>query len=259
MNTPPTRRNWSREELVLAFNLYSRTPFGKIDDRNPEIQELAQLLDRSVGSVALKLANFARLDPYLQQRGIKGLSHGAKGEEEVWREFAEHPEALAYESQRLRAERLGTSVEEISQIETGDLPEAGKEREAIVRVRVSQSLFRERVLSAYGYRCCVTGLTARPLLIASHVIPWREDPGNRLNPRNALCLNALHDRAFDRLLMWIDPGFVIRLSPELRKVRTAPKETIKWLLSFEGAPLLLPKHFQPDPVLLARHAARCIQ
>jgi len=39
---------------------------------------------------------------------------------------------------------------------------------------------------------------------ASHIVPWAEDERNRLNPRNGLCLNALHDRAFDRHLMWID-------------------------------------------------------
>jgi len=34
------------------------------------------------------------------------------------------------------------------------------------------------------------------LLNASHIIPWRVDSTNRLNPRNGICLNALHDRAF---------------------------------------------------------------
>lgn len=251
--------NWSREDLIIAFNLYSRIPFGTIHIRNPKIQELAKILGRSVGSVSYKLANFSRLDPSLHQRGIRGLEHGAKGEEEVWREFTERPEALAYESQHLLAERLGTSVEEVGQVETDDLPMNGKEREAIVRVRVNQDFFRNRVLSAYGFKCCVTGLAVRPLLVASHVIPWADDPGNRLNPRNGLCLNPLHDRAFDRLLMWIDPGFVIRLSPELREVKATSKQTVDWLMNFDGKPLLLPKNFQPDPVLLAKHAARCLR
>ncbi len=251
------RRNWSRDELIIAFNLYSRIPFGTINSRNPELVELARLLGRTVGSVALKLANFARLDPALQRRGVKGLSHGARGDEEVWREFVERPEDLVFESQRLMADRLGTSVEALSGIETRDLPNSGREREALVRVRVNQSLFRDRVLSAYGYRCCVTGLAIRPLLIASHVIPWTEDPSNRLNPRNGLCLNALHDRAFDRHLMWIDEQFVIRLSTELGKKSAQSRQTVDWLQSFEGKTLLLPKHFQPDPLLLARHAAQC--
>ena len=251
-----TKSNWSREDHIIAFNLYCRIPFGTIHIRNPKIQEFARLLGRSVGSVSYKLANFSRLDPSLQRRGIRGLEHGARGEEEVWAEFAERPEALAYESQRLLAERLGTSVEEVAHVATDDLPGSGKEREAIVRVRVNQDFFRSRVLSAYGFKCCVTGLTMRPLLVASHVVPWAEDPDNRLNSRNGLCLNALHDRAFDRLLMWIDTDFVVHLSPELRKVNKDSKQTVDWLMSFEGKPLLLPRSFTPDPALLAKHAAR---
>jgi len=166
-----TRNNWSREEHILAFNLYSQIPFGTIHVRNPKIQELAKLLDRSTGAVSRKLANFARLDPFLKERGVKGLPHGAKAEEEIWNEFAKQPEALAFESEKLRAGREGRSVEDVSQIETADLPPAGKEREAIVRVRVNQSFFRRRVLSAYGFRCCVTGLSIRDLLVASQIIP----------------------------------------------------------------------------------------
>ena len=92
------KNNWTREEHILAFNLYCQIPFGTIHIRNPRIMELAKLLGRSVGSVSRKLANFSRLDPFLRQRGIKGLEHGAKGEEEVWKEFVEKPEALAFES-----------------------------------------------------------------------------------------------------------------------------------------------------------------
>ncbi|SUA24417.1 Uncharacterised protein [Neisseria gonorrhoeae] len=47
------------------------------------------------------------------------------------------------------------------------------------------------------------------LLVASHIKPWREDKDNRLNPRNGLCLNALHDKAFDRGLLGIDENFKI--------------------------------------------------
>lgn len=28
---------WSREELLVAFNIYCQTPFGKLHSRNPEI------------------------------------------------------------------------------------------------------------------------------------------------------------------------------------------------------------------------------
>jgi putative restriction endonuclease len=259
MNAMAERNNWSREEHILAFNLYSQIPFGTIHERNPKIQELAKLIGRRVGAVSRKLANFSRLDPFLQQRGIKGLPHGAKGEEEVWNEFAKQPEALAFESERLLAEREGKTIEEIAHIETDDLPPPGRERDAIVRVRVNQSFFRRRVLSAYDFRCCVTGLSVKSLLVASHIVPWLVDTNNRLNPRNGLCLNALHDRAFDCGLMWVDKGFKVRLSDKLLRNQGSADERSEWFLSFDGKSLFLPKNFQPDPNFLLKHAKRAQQ
>lgn len=249
--------HWTHEEHIIAFNVYCRIPFGRIHQGAPEVQELAKLVGRSVGAASYKLANFARLDPALQERGIKGAPHGAKGEEEVWREFSADPERLALESERLIAQRLGESVEQSAEIETDDLPEAGVEREALVRLRVKQSFFRRRVLSAYDFRCCVTGLTNRQLLVASHIVPWAADPANRLNPKNGLSLNALHDRLFDRLLMWIDSDLVVHLSESLRGAEIGPQKTVEWLMSFDGVSLLVPEGFRPDPVLLQKHAARC--
>jgi putative restriction endonuclease len=252
-----TRNNWTREQHIIAFNVYCKIPFGQIDENTPEVQQLAKLVGRSVGAASRKLANFARLDPALKQRGIKGLTHGAKGEDEVWNEFAKDPERLALESEKLVAAKLGKSIELTSGIETDDLPEPGIEREALVRLRVKQSFFRRRVLSAFGFQCCVTGLTNRQLLVASHIVPWAADATNRLNPRNGLSLNALHDKVFDRHLMWIDDNYLVRLSPKLCDSNTASKQTVDWLMSFEGKPLLVPGNFRPDPVLLAKHAAQC--
>lgn len=254
-----TRNNWTREEHIIAFNVYCQIPFGQIDENTPKVQELAKLVGRSVGAASRKLANFARLDPALIQRGIKGLSHGARGEEEVWQEFAKDPERLALESEKLVAKRLGRKLEVSAGIETDDLPEAGIERAALIRLRVKQSFFRRRVLSAYRFQCCVTGLSIRQLLVASHIVPWAADAANRLNPRNGLSLNAFHDRLFDRCLMWVDEGYVIHHSSEILKSNVVAQQTIDWLTRFEGKPLLLPGNFQPDPILLAKHAARCIR
>jgi putative restriction endonuclease len=246
--------NWTREEHILAFNLYNQIPFGTIHIHNPKIQRLAKLLGRSVGSVSYKLANFSRLDPALQARGIRGAIHGAKGEEEIWREFAEDGESLAFESQRLMAQLLGETVSEYAEVETRDLPKAGLEREAIVRLRVNQSFFRRRVLSAYNHRCCITGLAVPALLTASHIIPWATDTENRLNPRNGLCLNTLHDRAFDRGLLWVDDDFSVRFSAKLRNGSMGELGDAEWFCAFEGQSLRFPNQFRPDPALLRLHA-----
>ena len=255
-NDIPTERDgedWSREEHIIAFNLYSQIPFGSIHMRNPKVIELAAVLGRKVGSVSYKLANFSRLDPALQARGIRGMPRGAKGEEAVWAEFANHAEQLAFESARLLAERLGQSLESVAEIEVDDLPPPGVEREAIVRLRVNQCFFRRRVLSAYQHRCCVTGLPIQSLLVASHIVPWADDAANRLNPRNGLCLNALHDRAFDRGLMCVDEQMRVRFSVQLRKEAA---EAADWLLAFDGRQLILPPKFSPDAAFLAHHRER---
>ncbi len=256
---PPDRdgENWTREEHLLAFNLYNGIAFGTIHIRNPRVQELAALLGRRVGSVSLKLANIARLDPFHQARGVRGMSHGAKGEATIWREFTNNPEAVVLESERLLAVRVGRLLEEVAEIRTDDLPKAGLERDALIKIRVNQSFFRRRILSAYNFRCCVTGLTTQPLLTASHILPWAEDKENRLNPKNGLCLNGLHDRAFDSHLMWIEGGFVIRFSPELYKTTEETEESTEWLTRFEGRKLLLPVKFFPAPEFLKKHAAKC--
>lgn len=120
---------WTREELILAFNLYCKIPFGTIHIRNPKINSLAKILGRTPSAVSWKLANFARLDPSLQDRNIAGASHGSKLDVEVWDEFVGDWDRLAFESERLLADRTGKQVEDITEIETIDLPKAGKERE----------------------------------------------------------------------------------------------------------------------------------
>jgi hypothetical protein len=109
---PRYGENWTRDELTLAFALYSEIPFGQIHMRNPKVLELAKLLGRTPGSVSMKLSNFARLDPALQARGILGLQRGAKGEEEIWNEFKTRPETLVFRSQELLAAKLQKPLEE---------------------------------------------------------------------------------------------------------------------------------------------------
>ena len=245
-------KDWTREEHILAFNLYCKTPFGQMHFRNLDVVKLAKILGRSANSVALKLTNFARLDPELQARGVKGMRHGAKGEAVVWREFDDDPEALSFESERLLAHFTGRKLEEIAEIDERELPKEGLERDRMVRVRVNQHFFRAAVLSAYDFKCCVTGLAVPELLVASHIVPWATDSKQRMNPRNGLCLNALHDRAFDRGLMFISNDMKVRFRQRL--VRFEVKSTgLDWLLSYEGKPISSPRKFAPDAELLAIH------
>ena len=57
-----SKKLWTREELILAFNLYLKLPFGKMHKRTPEIIELANLLGRTPSSIGMRLGNFASVD-----------------------------------------------------------------------------------------------------------------------------------------------------------------------------------------------------
>ena len=195
-----------------------------------------------------KLANFARLDPALRKRNIAGATHGAQAEVDIWNEFNNNWEKLAFESERL--------LESI----TGHVPEAedtaekfpeGRTREAIVRTRVNQGFFRAAVLAAYGARCCITGLSLPQLLNASHIVPWSLDVRNRTNPRNGLCLNAIHDRAFDCGLITVIPDLKVRVSPKAGSVTDRAAE--EFLCRFENAPISPPRRFAPDENFLRYH------
>jgi putative restriction endonuclease len=246
--TDGRRRPWTRRELILAFSLYSRIPFGRIHERNPEIIELAAHLGRTPGALSYKLANLASLDPALQSRGIRGASHGARADAAIWGEFADDPEGLAEESERLLADLQGRELE----AEPDIAPEpmlVGREREAVVRLRVTQGFFRRMVLARYEETCCVTGLKVRELLVASHIAPWARFPDQRMNPRNALCLNPLHDRAFDRGLLTVDEGLRVRVSSAV----PGTGAEAELLRRFDGAPLRHPARFSPDEEFLAYH------
>jgi putative restriction endonuclease len=243
------RREWTREELILAFNLYCKIPFGRIHHGNPQIIELAEALGRTPAALSWKLANFARLDPALKKRNIAGATHGAKSEIEIWNEFNDNWEKLAFESERLLENITGRNPELIDG--TPEFPE-GRTREALVRTRINQGFFRTAVLAAYGCRCCITGLSIPQLLNASHIVPWTVDVKNRTNPRNGLCLNASHDRAFDCGLLTVTIDLKVKLSPKV-KGNTADKATRDLFWQFEDAPISLPRRFAPDENFLQYH------
>ena len=170
MATP--RKLWSRNEFILALNLYYKLPFGKLHSRTKEVQELAILIGRSVNAVALRLSNFAACDPYIINSGRTGMPGGKDQCQPYWDEFANDREKLLFESERILAELQGTTVEQKFKASLLDISDyTGEEKIHEVATRVNQSIFREKVLSNYDYKCALTGIDIQQLLVASHIIP----------------------------------------------------------------------------------------
>lgn len=243
---------WSRDELVVAFNLYCRTPFGRLHKGNSDIIKLAQAIGRTPSAVTWKLVNFASLDPSITDTGRVGARHGSKSDLDIWKEFSQDWERLAMESEQLIAQMEGGTLSEVLTEEDAVILPEGKVREALVKVRIGQSFFRASVLAAYDFRCCFSGLAVPELLNASHIVPWSQDANQRTNPSNGLCLNAALDRAYDRGLLTVLPDLSIKLSNNLI-VKQTDDAIRPLLLQYHGTKMLTPRRFAPDPALLRWH------
>ena len=68
------RKNWTREETILAFDLYCKVPFSKISKTNEKIIDLAKVIGRTPSAVGLKMANLARFDKELQSRDVSAIT-----------------------------------------------------------------------------------------------------------------------------------------------------------------------------------------
>lgn len=242
---------WTRNELILAVNLYCKLPFGRLHRLNPEVINLANLIGRTPSSVAYKLVNFASLDPHLHARGIKGASNVSKLDKEIWNEFFDNWDVLPYESEKLLASLEHTTVERLNHIPENELPRTGRTREQVVHVRVNQSFFRSSVLAAYNNTCCITGIQQVEFLIAGHIKPWSIDEKNRLNPQNGIAINALHDKAFENGFITITTDYKVKVSRLLLETRN--QQTSEFFGKFNGQPIILPSRFFPDVEFLKYH------
>lgn len=253
------RKLWTRDELLVTFNLYLKLPFGQLHKNRPEVQELSQLIGRSVNSIALRLVNFAACDPILKQRGIKGMIGGHKQCKPIWDEFFNDKESLLYESEYI-LEKLKNSYSNAKKhVDNEDDPiQLGLDIQTLVKKRVNQFLFRKMVLSNYNYTCAISGLDIPDLLVASHIIPWSVNQKERLNPKNGICLSSLYDKAFDSGLIGIDNNLKIILSSKLKA--NQKKEYYQQYFSIiENKEIGFPQKYMPDITFLNWHLNNVFQ
>lgn len=243
--------NWTREQTIVALNVYCRIPFKKSSARHPLIIEYAKMLGRTPAALNFKIGNLGSFDPVLRAKGIVGLGHTSAMDEIVWNEFFNNPEQLAYESEKIIAELRNKTIEESTNIDLNNLPE-GTERISVTRQRINQQFFHDVVLCSYENHCCITGISNKQLLEACHISSWRDDVKNRTNPKNGLCMNPLFHKAFDRYLFTVTPDYKIEISEQMID-GTDDNSFRDYLLSIKGKNIIMPEKFYPDKNLLAIH------
>lgn len=249
----PPIRLWTKEELILAFNLYLKISFGKTHSRNPKIIELANLIDRTPASIVMRLGNFASIDPFHIDRGISGLKNGMNQVQPIWNEFFYNQEELIFLSEQILARKENTTIENKYNDILFDIKNLkGKDILRTVKTRVNQSVFRQMVLSNYDNKCAITGINIPELLLASHIMPWSKNEEHRLNPENGICFSALYDKAFDKGLIGINTNQEILFSDTIKK----KKETEfygKYFAPIENQKIILAQKYPPRKDFLQFH------
>ena len=114
----------------------------------------------------------------------------------------------------LKREKNADISKEVSK-EIDDLDLKGIDKEAVVKARVNQGIFKERLLQRYDH-CCLCSVSNKDFLIASHIKPWSEsDENERLEVDNGFLLCPNHDKAFDKGYITFDDDGIIMISKEL--------------------------------------------
>lgn len=243
-------KHWTRDEEIIVFNLYCKIPFQQSSKNHPDVIKIANLIGRTPSSVNMKIGNFGSFDETLKKRGIVGLTNASKLDKEIWDEFNGKWDELAYKSEKLIAQLQFKPIED--NLNTDSIP-LGIERIAKVKQRVNQSFFRSAVLSSYSTTCCITGLNTSSLLIASHIKPWnKSNETEKTNPCNGICLNALHDKAFDKGFITITTDYRIRVSNKITDIYDG--ETVKKFFNYyNGKQIILPEKFIPKKEFIEYH------
>ena len=80
--------------------------------------------------------------------------------------------------------------------------------------RLHQSLFRPRVLRAYGTRCALCRLGHAPLLDAAHIVPDGLERGDPVVP-NGLALCKIHHAAYDVNIIGVRPDYIVEVRRDI--------------------------------------------
>jgi 5-methylcytosine-specific restriction protein A len=164
---------WSRDELILALDLYVRFKGNPPGKTSKSVVELSDLLNkmgsqianrksdfRNPNGVYMKVMNFRRFDSVYILQGKKGLQRGGKLEDDVWQDFAADIRKLTETANAIRLIVKKGQIPETSEEEDEEFAEAEEGR---ILTRVHRSRERSRkliekkkasVLKAHGHLKC---------------------------------------------------------------------------------------------------------
>ena len=112
-----------------------------------------------------------------------------------------------------------SNLEIIEEIEKGTNEGTlkGEKKIILVKARVNQSVFRDRLLKKY-HKCCLCEVENQALLKASHIKPWVvSDADEKLDVENGFLLCPNHDALFDGGFISFDDNGNIMISDRLTK------------------------------------------
>lgn len=111
------------------------------------------------------------------------------------------------------------------------------ERKGLVTSRVGQGAYRKSILFRWNFRCAVTNYAKQEILIASHIVPWKDASNEeRLDVANGILLSPTYDALFDQHLISFENSGKIIISNMLEKssyqqIKVSGEEKIKNLSS----------------------------
>ncbi len=245
-------KRWTELETKIALYLYFQLPFGQLHSKNPQIIELSKRFNRTPSSIAMKLSNFASLDPEIIKSGRKGLTGASALDRKIWEAFNSNWSELIIEAEGLLDNEDANAPNEVD--DNSVLKDSHYNQSSyfgVKELRIGQGFFRRSVLANYNNRCCITGIDLPELLVASHIVPWKNDETIRHNPRNGLSLVATFDRAFDKGLIGIDTKYHIRFSKQI--LNSTNDAIIRYFSEFESKKIIAAEKIQPDRSFLQWH------
>jgi predicted restriction endonuclease len=196
--------------------------------------------------VALKLTNLASIDHSIPQRGMTNVS---KLDRAVWFRFFQR---LSETGSRLpdgqTVETVENAFADPDQSNYALPLGSGTDILQISSVRQGQQFFRTMVMANYERKCAITGIYQPELLVAGHIRLWASDRENRMNPRNGICLNRLHGKAFEDSLITIEDDGKILYSKRLNMDKIDKMRNMN-----DSGYFQFPRKFRPEPAFLAEH------